>query len=39
MVKKATLNELDQMLTHVVEHVATKEDIEQLHNADAKTGD
>ncbi len=33
MVKKTTLSEIAQMLTHVVEHMATKDDIE---NIDAK---
>ena len=30
MVKKITLNELGAMLTHVVNHMATKEDIEDM---------
>ena len=30
MVKKITLNELGEMLAHVVKHMATKEDLEKL---------
>jgi len=31
MAKKMTLNELGDMLTHVVKHMATKEDLTDLH--------
>ena len=30
MAKKTTLNELGEMLTHVVEHMATKEDLAEV---------
>ena len=30
MAKKTTLNELGEMLAHVVKHMATKEDLEKL---------
>lgn len=32
MAKKTTLEEVGQMLAHVVEHMATKEDIAELRN-------
>lgn len=32
MVKKMTLTEVGQMLTHVVKHMATKEDIQELRD-------
>lgn len=32
MAKKITLNELGDMLAHVVKHMATKEDIAELRN-------
>ena len=32
MAKETTLNELGEMLTYVVQHMATKDDIERLDN-------